>query len=188
MKKFLVVSVAVEIVLACIWLFSGFGSSFGPYTAKLCLWGILLTLPLLLFNVVLLNHLAERYKILEPFKFLRDQVFGPLAAQMSTLDIIVASLAAGVGEELFFRGVLLPLTGLWISSFIFGAVHFVSAPRRFAIPIVIYTLAGLYLGYLAQWSDGLFLPLVTHVLYDLAVLFWLRRSFRDKVEETTEAL
>ena len=47
----------------------------------------------------------------------------PLFGGLGPVGIVTISLAAGLGEELFFRGVLQPELGLVAASVIFGALH-----------------------------------------------------------------
>jgi hypothetical protein len=46
--------------------------------------------------------------------------------------IAVMALASGVGEELFFRGLLVPVVGVVVSSVAFGLLHQVRGPARWA--------------------------------------------------------
>ena len=47
----------------------------------------------------------------------------PLFAEIGALEVVVISLAAGIGEELFFRGALQPEVGLIPASLVFGLLH-----------------------------------------------------------------
>jgi membrane protease YdiL (CAAX protease family) len=86
------------------------------------------------------------------------------------------SLAAGVGEELLFRGLLQaaiadwlhPWAGLGIASLVFGLAH--SITRTYA---VLATLLGAYLGGLWLACDNLLAPMITHALYDFLALLYL---------------
>ncbi|MFH0946699.1 MAG: CPBP family intramembrane glutamic endopeptidase [Planctomycetota bacterium] len=77
----------------------------------------------------------------------------PRAAQLA--------LFSGISEELLFRGALLPILGLWLSSLVFGLLH--CGPRLggwtlFAV------LAGLLLGGLFLLTGGVLAPVCAHVL------------------------
>jgi membrane protease YdiL (CAAX protease family) len=97
----------------------------------------------------------------------------------SAWELAAVSLAAGVGEELLFRGALQPLAerglgpmwGLLAVSVLFGTVHAASA-----MYFLLTTAVGLYLGWLAQRYDDLVAPIVIHAAYDLAALAMLLRS------------
>ena len=96
----------------------------------------------------------------------------------------LVSLAAGIGEELLFRGVVQdglagvagPTTALIAASLLFGLAHALT-PAYFLLT----TLAGFYLGGLYLATDNLLLPILVHFLYDWIALSWLlsRRTFKD---------
>lgn len=64
-------------------------------------------------------------------------LLGPLTAR----EIMILALASSIGEELLFRGALLPWCGTWLQAIAFAALH-VGPQRRF-IP---WTLSALVLG------------------------------------------
>ena len=94
-------------------------------------------------------------------------------------ELLAVAVAAGVGEELLFRGALQPLAGRWLGaaaglvlvSVVFGALHAASAAY-----FVLATLVGLYLGLLAQSYDDLVTPIFVHAVYDFAALCALQRT------------
>ena len=117
-----------------------------------------------------------------PLANMRDRVRAlvvELFSQSTWPQLAGLAIAAGVGEEILFRGALqpivsewtTPLLGLSIASFLFGAVH-AATPTYF----VVATLAGCYFGWLTQQYDDLVAPIVAHSLYDFVALMWLRRS------------
>ncbi len=101
---------------------------------------------------------------------------------------VLISITAGVCEEVFFRGFLLQflhgqldggwhlgLTGAWLlSSLVFGCGHAYQGVGG----VIRTTLAGAMFGLLAIVSGSLLLPIVLHVLVDLAVL-WIYRPQLD---------
>ncbi len=99
------------------------------------------------------------------------ELYGPAAA------IWVLSVAAPVGEELIFRGLLLRASLRHISfpvaniaqALLFSAVHFdlSAAPYLFA--------CGLAFGWLARQSGGLLAPIMAHAVFNLAAA-WLVTS------------
>jgi membrane protease YdiL (CAAX protease family) len=94
-------------------------------------------------------------------------------------ELAAVAIAAGVGEELLFRGALQPLAerglgsigGLIAVSVLFGAVHAASA-----MYFLLATAVGLYFGWLAQQYDDLLAPIIIHAAYDWAALVVLLRS------------
>jgi len=116
-----------------------------------------------------------------PMLRLREQVeslVGRLFAGARWWALAAVAFAAGVGEELLFRGALQPLaerplgptTGLAAISFVFGALHAASAAY-----FVLATVVGAYLGWLAQHYNDLIAPITVHAVYDFAALLLLTR-------------
>lgn len=107
-----------------------------------------------------------------------DELVRPLFADCVLTDFAAIAAAAGLGEELLFRGgvqVLLtkPL-GLWgalvVSNVLFGMAHLVT--RTYAL---IAAILGLYLGATFALTGNLLVPIVAHALYDfVALAYWLR--------------
>ncbi len=78
-------------------------------------------------------------------------------------DIVILALASSVAEESLFRGALQPWLGLWLTSFLFAAVHLV--PTRALILWSVWAgLVGLVLGLMAQETGSLLGPLIAHAL------------------------
>ena len=82
------------------------------------------------------------------------------------------SCAAGIAEELFFRGMIQSFAGLWWTALIFGLLHALT-PAYF----VIATAIGLYFGYLYEVTGNLLIPMVSHAAYDIFALYLLRLQF-----------
>ena len=95
-------------------------------------------------------------------------------------------IAAGVGEELLFRGIFQWELGQrlasWVpglagggsnavaivfSSLVFGALHGVTAWYA-----ILATLASLYFGYLYVATGNLAVPIICHGLYDIGALLY----------------
>ena len=51
-----------------------------------------------------------------------------IVGDLSAGEILWLALLSGLAEELFFRGAMQPVLGLWLTSLIFGAVH--TGPKR----------------------------------------------------------
>jgi len=101
------------------------------------------------------------------------------------------SIAAGLGEEALFRGLLqdglaslfgLPIA-LGVASAIFGLAHAITPTYA-----VIAGLIGLYLGGLYVLTADLAAPIAAHALYDFAALvYFLRSAPKDTIEETNSS-
>lgn len=140
--------------------------------------GALATLPLFaLFCLAWTSRAPALRKIRDELERVLPELFG----DASTTGLAVVSLAAGIGEEILFRGFLQawlePMLGnfggLLVASILFGAAHPITAGY-----IVIAALMGGYLGWLWQASGNLLVPIVTHALYDLVVLRLLVSGYR----------
>ncbi|MGB5899203.1 MAG: type II CAAX endopeptidase family protein [Geitlerinemataceae cyanobacterium] len=95
-------------------------------------------------------------------------------------DLIWLGLLPGMSEELLFRGVMLPAIGLnpiglVISSLCFGALH-LSGKNQW--PYVVWaTIVGLMLGFSALVTGNLLVPIVAHIITNLASGFlWKMRE------------
>jgi len=90
-----------------------------------------------------------------------------IARQITPLGAIGIALVAGVSEEVFFRGFLLPRIGLVAQAILFSLVHlsYVNALE------IAFTLAlGLVLGYVRRRTGSLWAPIVAHFAFDLIQL------------------
>lgn len=104
---------------------------------------------------------------------------------VSTLDMpalryhhaILIGLVAGVPEEILFRGAVQPALGLALTAVVFGALHALT-PAYF----VYATVAGLLLGGLAEWREGLLAPIAAHVAVDAVMVALLIRDWRRRQE------
>jgi uncharacterized protein len=84
-------------------------------------------------------------------------LLGPLPG----MEILALAVASSVGEEIFFRGALLPAIGLWGSSLIFALLHV--GPKLRFLPWTFSSLvAGLVFGQLFLWTGDLAGPVVAH--------------------------
>ncbi len=99
------------------------------------------------------------------------EVLRPFAATLSTGDALVIAALSGCTEELFFRGVLLPETGVVVSSLCFGVVHALTA-TYFAWA----TAVGAGMSALTLATDSLVVPIVAHATYNFGALLLLRRA------------
>ncbi|TVR67470.1 MAG: CPBP family intramembrane metalloprotease [Spirochaetaceae bacterium] len=128
--------------------------------------------PLLLFFIFLRSDRP-------PFRRIRAilrRVLEPLLRSLTPLGAGVLSLAAGVGEEVLFRGLVMGAILLWLgplpavlaSSLLFGALHWVT-PAYAAYA----TLLGLYLGGLYILTGTLLVPIIVHAIYDAVALVLL---------------
>lgn len=101
-----------------------------------------------------------------------------------TLPLAFALAAAtSVSEELFFRGALLPLLGVWGQAAVFALLH--PAPRA-AWSYTAYTfVAGLVFGYVTLWTGSLWAAILAHFavnLYGFLTVRQLQREARRRLQ------
>ncbi|MCC6763426.1 MAG: CPBP family intramembrane metalloprotease [Deltaproteobacteria bacterium] len=110
------------------------------------------------------------------------EVLRPFAGTLSVADVVVIAALSGTTEELFFRGVLLPETGVVASSLCFGALHALT-PTYFAWA----TAVGAGMSALTLTADSLVVPIVAHATYNFGALLLLRRAATAPVAAETAA-
>jgi membrane protease YdiL (CAAX protease family) len=150
---------------------------FFDWTLRAVLWGVVAALPLLLLFFV-----TQRLPIkpLQRIKRFGEDIIRPLFAPCSVIDLLGISALAGLGEELFFRGVLQEALSRWLNvwigilavSVLFGLVHSITFTYA-----VLAALMGAYLSWVWLYTDhNLLVIIITHALYDFVVLLWLMRG------------
>ena len=142
--------------------------------------GLLATIPPVIFALFSTSSLGTRVPSLRGVYDRVKTILGEPLLRMSGVEMCLLAAAAGVGEEVLFRGVIQglfadPLWGLAITSVIFGLLHALTA-----MYFLIATAIGVYLGWLYQTTDHLLVPIVVHWLYDAVALFLFRRRFRKE--------
>lgn len=101
-----------------------------------------------------------------------DSTLRPLFAEVGPAEVLIIAVAAGVGEELLFRGVLQPEIGIVAASLVFGLLHM---GGRGTLAFGLWVAAmGAALGALAIATDGLAASIVAHAVYDAAAIAYLR--------------
>ncbi|QSS96235.1 CPBP family intramembrane glutamic endopeptidase [Psychroflexus sp. ALD_RP9] len=97
------------------------------------------------------------------------------------VDIIFYSICAGVGEEIFFRGMLLEFIGIWPAAILFVALHgyisFKSTPKLIYAAYLIIVSAGF--GYLYVYTD-IYAAMLAHAFYDV-IMFWLLLKPKSRI-------
>lgn len=92
---------------------------------------------------------------------------------MARYELLVLAGASSLGEEVFFRGSLLPVVGVWASSLLFALLHI--GPRLRYLPWTVSSLlAGLTFGQLFVWSGDLTGPVLAHFTVNYLNLGHLR--------------
>jgi membrane protease YdiL (CAAX protease family) len=105
-------------------------------------------------------------------------IAGPTIASLKVYHIVPIALAAGIGEEVLFRGALQDRLGFLLASALFGLLHpFTPAYAALA------GLLGAYLGWLQLRQGNLLVPILAHALYDMAALVLMKMDLRAAPRE-----
>lgn len=153
------------------------------------LWGAVAALPAA--GLVWLLQFVD-LKIIRQMREVSQSQLEPLLRDLSWPEIISLGLAAGVGEEMLFRGWLMAwlagpvddwqLPGIAVaivaSAIVFGIAHPVNSAY-----IVFATCMGLYMGVLLAVTHNLLVPITAHALYDVIVIGWISRQEEEASEE-----
>lgn len=102
--------------------------------------------------------------------------------KLNTGTIVFISLCAGIGEEIFFRGGLQPLIGLWLTAVIFVGLHgylSVSNWRLGIYGLVMLLIIGGF-GYLFRYV-GLISVILAHSIYDIILFVHMYRSQKKTI-------
>ena len=134
-------------------------------------------------QLVLPKMLAELEAIMKASELqtakITEQLLNVHSIEGLLFNIFLIALLPALGEELFFRGILQRIfqewkgatVAIWISAFIFSAIHFQFygfLPRL---------LLGAFFGYLLVWSGNLWLPILAHFINNLmAVVFYYLKN------------
>ncbi len=102
----------------------------------------------------------------------------PAFADQKDGALAVMAIASGVGEEIFFRGLLSPLVGIVLSSLAFGVLHQVRGRGRWAWAVWA-TVLGASLATLYALTGQLIGPIVAHVAINAANLRFIRDTSVD---------
>lgn len=170
---------ALALLLGWWWLDDPLPVRLLPVAADLP-WALGASAALMLVAAAFTSDGARRVPWLERIHGRVGELLGPALAAESVGSLALVSLAAGLGEELLFRGALQPLWGLPVSAVVFGLAHALT-PAYFGLALGM----GLLLGWLAAATGGLFVPVVVHATYDLVALLRLRTRVLHDAEAAT---
>ncbi len=145
--------------------------------------GVLAALPLLLL-VVFLDRMETSW--VRGLANHTRNVLGAFICGAPIYMLLVISLAAGFGEELFFRGWLQrwlemllgaqlgdSLVAILLTSIIFGVCHALSWTYAIAAAAV-----GAYMSLLLNGTHSLLCPIAAHAAYDFLAMLWMRHQWR----------
>ncbi|HXN31637.1 MAG TPA: CPBP family intramembrane glutamic endopeptidase [Polyangiaceae bacterium] len=92
--------------------------------------------------------------------------------------LLALAIASATGEELLFRGLLVPTVGVLASSLVFGVLHQIRGPGRWGW-IAWATIMGLLFAVIFVATGSLVGPLLAHVAINHANLRFLRDDDPD---------
>lgn len=101
--------------------------------------------------------------------------FHAIVYELTSREIVLLALFSSVGEELFFRGALVPHIGVVASSVIFALLHF-RRDRRFVPWTIMSFVMGLVLGVMYVEVGDLGGPIVAHFTINLLNLAYIART------------
>lgn len=144
--------------------------------------GVASSIPLIVCHWIIEKTQPAFY---QPMRRLVENFFYPMFARSSWVELLIVSLVAGFGEELFFRwclqggisSMLASSLAPWAVGSIsilaagvaFGLCHFVSNTY-----FIMATVAGIYFGVVMVVFDSWVVAAVAHALFDLYALIKIR--------------
>lgn len=141
--------------------------------------GVTATLPLVIFLWWFTNtNIAS----LAAFRRSQIEFFASLGFTFTPRRIVLMAIAAGISEELLFRGVFLiwlhyffpMIVAILLSNVVFGLLH-----MRTALYALIAGCVGVYLSAIYVATGNLLAPITTHILYDAVALEYTRRAIAN---------
>ena len=123
--------------------------------------------------------LSEKARAVPIIRSVRKTISGDirtLFASTTVVDIFLVSLAAGLAEELLFRGVIQARWGIIAASILFGLVHSVTPAY-----VLLATVIGFYIGLLYHCFQSLLIPIQLHCIYDFGALIYLRYFVKEQI-------
>jgi hypothetical protein len=97
----------------------------------------------------------------------------PVARDLTVGQILIVAGLSSLGEELLFRGLLVPLAGVVPAAMLFGLAHQIKGPSRW-VWTGWATAVGLLLGAVFALTGSLVGPLLAHAVVNAANLTYLR--------------
>ncbi len=152
--------------IAVVWAWLGYGRlawergaawMTQPYPTRLLVslaLGLLLALAVVASTRLLVAHMHWAREL--------QRELGAIVGDLSPRELTWLALLSGFSEELFFRGAMQPVLGLWFTSLIFGAVHV--GPKRVFLAWSLWAFVmGLLLGAIFELTGVLWGAVLAHV-------------------------
>ena len=145
------------------------------------IFGCLVTIPMLAYLVI--SHYWKP-AFLKPMDDFLEQSLKPMFASATIFELLLLSIMAGIGEELFFRwciqggvssavepfmeGTTSVWLGVAVASILFGLCHWINTAYG-----VTTILIGAYLGWAMVHFDNWLVPAFAHALFDFIALNYI---------------
>ncbi|MCX8094164.1 MAG: CPBP family intramembrane metalloprotease [Candidatus Goldbacteria bacterium] len=99
---------------------------------------------------------------------------------LNVFDIFIISLLAGVCEEILFRGVIQPMLGIWLTSFIFILLHGYFNPLNWRMSVfgILMFCLSMIIG-LIYIKYGLISAIIFHIVYDFIAFSSFKKFIRN---------
>ncbi len=142
---------------------------------------ILIGFPLGWLSALLAIKLIQS-KLMLPVLKKYTNIIGEL--KLNLWMVVFISICAGVGEELLFRAALQPLWGIWITSFVFVAMHGYLNPFDWRMSIYGLYLTTIIIGigfmyiYWGIWASA-----AAHTAIDIVLLNFLSKNSSVEIME-----
>jgi len=123
-------------------------------------------------GVVGLTRVATRN-----FQWARDlhNSFHDLLGPLTGREILILALASSIGEEVLFRGALMPWMGVWLQGAVFALIH-VAPGKRFRPWTISAFVLGVAFGWVAVWTGNLGGPIAAHFIINFLNLRYIVRK------------
>lgn len=152
-------------------------------------YSLLATIPLVLGFAILISI---RIRCLIELRKIANFFVVQYFRECSFLQIVLVCGLAGIGEELFFRGLIQGgisnyfenstfgiIFGIAVASFLFAAGHALTRAYYF---FALFT--GIYFGLLYIISGNLLVPIISHAIYDYLVIWYFLKLHRKQMEQS----
>jgi uncharacterized protein len=160
-------------LLGAIWLFF---HSFS-YELKTSLLELALTAVALVVGLLGAAWMLE--KTLPSFRYASSLLEQALSRFHITLPFAFAlAVLSSISEEIFFRGALMSLLGVWGQAIVFGLFH--PMPRRAWVYTAFTFVAGVCFGYATLWTGSLVPAILAHFVINLQGFLELRNKQLQK--------
>ncbi len=138
------------------------------------IWGLSAGLAISASNLALLYlcQKLNRFFVFQSMHDLLKKEMMPLFSRLTVMDSILVSLASGLCEEIFFRGILETTGGIALSATCFGLAHL---PSFYYFPYAVWALlVGLVMSFVMSGSGSIIAPIVAHALVNFISINVLR--------------